>query len=636
MKKELTNKNFLIFNIALILLSVVLIWLKPLDYLKDYCIDRRDIEEMTTFPIYNGVVLEQHFSCPLDFDSFEIFISAANNSFIGEYRVDLYDGNDNYITGWIKDKAELASSNWIEFEINYSLKSNNVYKILISAEDLSKENALVVYLKDGIDDSFGEMLINSKEANSALCMSLYKKIVNFFAITSLIVLWVAANIWWFVRKYGIEKSSLPLLIGTGMIMFLIMSPGSGPDEVYHYYSAFELSNVMMGRQNLSEIEVKYKDTLPLHVNSNYAFVKTIKDLNIKYDDNGNVFIYDGVKDRLIQPLSHIGPALGVTLGRIMRLSFIKVYELGRIFNLSVYIILVWIAIRIVPVNKELLLMFGVLPMYMHQACQMSYDPVVNGVMMIFVAYVYRLIYESKDFSWKNMIVCFLLLGLISPIKVVYSLLVLLLFAVSEDQFGSKKEKFIKIIVITLGVFLILFISKWQDIYNVFWGNDYRISNDSYTPIFVIKKPFEFIKIIIGSIEKNGLEYMKEVIGYSLSGYTVKIPEYLVLAFWVIIVAVALSGDEYLFKCKIQKLIVIGTTLLGFTTVIFTFIFAYTPYGYPFVQGVQGRYFTPFIIPFLYCLSCEKICIRVNKTNLIGAIWFIEVGYIVSIMNQIYI
>ena len=627
----------LLFNLFLVLFAILLLWIKPVNILKDYGIYRATGEEMAMVPVYNGVFIEQDFDNPQNADSIEICISAANDSYKGSYRLDLYDEKNNYIAGWIKDKFDLASAEWIEFKLDRNmLYSGSKYKIIISAEGLTYDNAIVVYVANEKEQYLQTLLINTAEKEGSLCMGVYKSISNYFAIAALAVLFIAANVWWHMKEYGVEKYSIPLLIGTGLIMFLIMAPGSGPDEIHHYYSAFELSNAIMGRQDLSEVEVKYKDTLPLHVNSNRAFVKTLIEFGINYDDGGETFDYDGVKDKLIQPLSHMAPALGITLGRLFGINFICIYELGRMFNLLAYMVMAWLAVRIVPENKELMLMFGILPMYMHQACQMSYDPIVNGIMLIYIAYIYKVIYEGNSFTWNSTIFVLVLLSLVSPIKVIYSLLIAMILAIPVKQFESYKDKILKFIILGIGVFAILFIMKWSDIYNVFWRNDYRISGDTYSPAFMFQHPLDFVKLVLYSLENSLLKYMKEVIGISLSGYTIKISEYLVILFWVVLILCSFAGEASIKTTNKQKAVIIFTALLGFVTVIITFIFAYTPYGYPNAQGVQGRYFTPFIIPMLFCFNTDKININLNRMKLFIVVWFVEVGYIVDVMNQIYI
>ena len=61
---------------------------------------------------------------------------------------------------------------------------------------------------------------------------------------------------------------------------------------------------------------------------------------------------------------------------------------------------------------------------------------------------------------------------------------------------------------------------------------------------------------------------------------------------------------------------------------------WTQYGLKSIQGMQGRYFLPFTIPFLIAVEPRKIQSHVSNQKLIGLFWFLEIRVIVAVFSQI--
>ena len=67
-----------------------------------------------------------------------------------------------------------------------------------------------------------------------------------------------------------------------------------------------------------------------------------------------------------------------------------------------------------------------------------------------------------------------------------------------------------------------------------------------------------------------------------------------------------------------------------------FSFKDTIYGSTEIAGIQGRYLLPFAAPFLYGIGSRRVTIRLEGYRLLYPVWFIEAGFIVYVMSQIYV
>ncbi len=632
------HRYLLALNIALILFLYVMLWIKPVDALRKYNIYNHNGDSEDSISVYGDISVAQTFTCMAEADSFDVYISVANDLYRGTYNVYLYDENGTVIQSWMTDKLDTAYG-WMQYKINGSvLEPRHDYKIVITAPELDEENAILVFVGNdsekvsGVGDFEYYSETDSYENlqnGYTLCFGVYKKMLNIFAIFAVFVLFAGVNISYCFRDKGIYWFSVPVLVTTGLIMLLIMAPGSGPDDKYHYYSAFKLSNILMGRDNVYEVENKYRSDLPIHYNKNSSFVDEYEGLRYNIKGEEGTFVYEGGIDKLKQPLSHLAQAAGITVGRILRLSFIRTYTLGRLFNLFFYIALVWLAIHIVPVNKELMLMIGIVPMSMHQAAQLSYDAPVNGLTMIFISYIFKLMYEKEQITWKKTVIITVMLTLIAPLKVIYIILGLLLMLMSNDQYKTSWDRIIKTLIPLGTSVIVLILSRSSDVTravnHVSRSNNYNIG-------FALSQPMRFIKLILFNTDEYFWVMIKELLGGSLSGFSVPIPEYLIMLFLAMLLLCAIASDENFVEKKSGTLILIIIGILGFLAMITVFAFSETQYGSIYIGGIQGRYLIPFFPVVLYSM-CRKM-VTADRRKLFIPIAFVEIGYIVSVMNNI--
>ena len=417
-------------------------------------------------------------------------------------------------------------------------------------------------------------------------------------------------------------------------MFFIMAPSSQTDENTHYFSALKVSNMMLGRENLNELEGGYYDGLKQHYNSNESFLKLKQNiLTPKEEGREDNFICRN-SFSFVQPAPYLVSGTAITIGRLLGLNYYLTYSLARLFNLLAYVLMVWLAIRLMPCNKELMLMVGMMPMAMHQAVSLSYDVLVNGLCLVFFAYVLRIIAEKKNFSWKNALVCSLMLATLGPVKVVYCAMFLLLFMIPSKNFNGLKDRLLKCVPVIAFAVAVLGLTRLPDIAGHVSGSAFGETNTYYDMNYILKQPFAFLELLAGTLKRYGEKYLLEAVGCSFAGTTVNIPVTYTWAYLIMLVLNQLFQEKGSVPGIRQRAVALGTSAVIILGILTAMTISYTKAGSSFIDGVQGRYFIPVMAPVLYSLSVSRIPLKINRKYFTAIAWFAYLGVIAGIMSRI--
>lgn len=634
--------KILILNLSMTIFILFLCFINPIDQIKGYAINRQQGESNGFIYLFGDKIIEQSFVCESDADSFEIKISNPS-SYHGSFNVKLIENQTETIQTWTIEKLDLFEP-WISFKLrNNILTAGKLYTIYISAPELNESNCIsIIYaynetqergvMEGTLDNS--HLIVDGQEIAGTLCFSTYKESLNVFFILAIFVLYLVTNTWWINRKKRIDSYCVWLLLGFGIIMMLIMSPASGPDEAYHYYSSFELSNVIMGRQNIGLVDEQYRHKFTDHYNNNEDFQKVLDDIMSKQEHTEEVFQYDKHVSKLFMPASHIFPAIGITLARLIKLNYSQLYMLARFINMLAYAVLCTFAIRIIPKKKELILLLAISPMAVHQAAQLSYDMLINAFSLLFSAYILRVIHIKNRFSWKDVLICCLFTIVVGSIKVIYCILLLLILAIPVDSYKSKRDRLIKLTSLFFLAILSILLIEIEDIMPKILGSGKRIITDQYSFSFVIQYPLRFIRYVFLTIQDNLARYIKEAFGVSLGGLNVPIPESVVVLYIFVVILVSMSKiqDDIILSTK-QHAVFLITAVIGIFFTICTCL-SFTIYGFQRIGGVQGRYFIPFLAPLFFAIGNRHIYIESKKRIILCLIPFVWATNIVLVMSQI--
>ncbi len=661
-------RSLLVMNAVLLVVTVILMMFRPIDHIRDYVVERQDGEKVTYTEVYGDMVVTQSFVSDSNADSFELFMLSAKENYHGNFRVDVYDNEGKHTYGFVRSKLDIADaakedSHWLPFRMkNNRFVKGAKYTIRISAPDLTDGCGILLgSVPERAETLNGEFAVDGVLQPGSLAFAVYRDRGNPFALIAILLIFVMANIWQIFREREIEYRGAAVLIGTGLIMLLIMAPASQPDEHTHYYTAFRLSSLMMGRENLNEMEEEYylmMDTVEMdsmsyecphsltsHWNCNSSFSKLLTEFWNKPVSKDGIKTYLRNTYTIDYPVSYLPQALGITLGRLLRGNYLQVYSLGRIFNLFIYIALAMLAVKLIPCNKHLMLFIAVIPMAMHQAASMSYDAIVNALALVFFAYILKVIDEGGPFTWKKALVAAFLMYLLGPLKVIYCVLSLLVLVIPGYKFQNLKDRILKILLVPTGAVAAMVGKRIPLILDLLSGSSHGTAMNAgsahgttvsfYTVAYVFEHPFRYARLLITSVVNSINALTAEAIGYRFGGLTLTVSEILFASYMILLVAAAFFPEDTTRVVGIrQKAAFLGSTALGIGLIAAAFSISYTLYGSMVVVGMQGRYYIPFAAPVLYSIASEKISLLYKKENLIIPFWIIWLGYIFAITSRV--
>jgi uncharacterized membrane protein len=343
------------------------------------------------------------------------------------------------------------------------------------------------------------------------------------------------------------------------------------------------------------------------------------------------------------PVAYPGPIIGIIIAHVLDSTVGQTLFLARFMSLVFYIALAGVSIWLVRKTKNikwLLFAFALIPTSIFQASVVSADSIATGLLLILVSLIYR-IYTSKnkEESRKFLYALALTCVLLPLVKINYVFFTFAVLILPVRHIGTKRFTIIyKAAVSLLGLVATL---GWASLTKVADAPELSQRSDQLTVMpsdqiaFTLHHPIDFVLAIFRSLVMYGDEYYRGIF-LTASGNSIDMPWILVLLITISLFLVAIIA-----KTELQKIIrpIIYLNILGLFVAVTVFAGLYagfTPVGWWFVDGVQGRYFTPILFP-LIALAGILLPIKINieRRWLIGSLVTVLVlGLGVSIIYNI--
>ncbi len=417
-------------------------------------------------------------------------------------------------------------------------------------------------------------------------------------------------------EYGFLGISL--LIGTLMI---IMMPANkiGWDEETHFQRAYQIS-LYPGGEWISENTNAYFtcgiETWPFNLpqsKEEKSEQTEYMNQNAKYE-GGNILILG--QDAEFASTAYAFPAFVMKICRFFGLSFSALYQMGRLAGLLVYCIVMFFAIRIIPIGKRILTVIGLMPTTIFLAGCYSCDPTVIAFVSLGIALIFKETAKTEgSISWKT----YLLTGIvfiwgILP-KAVYAPIVLLFFLIPDERFKNKKQKYwmrIGVVLLFLALMSTFVLPELisPDISGDTRGGDVSVAKQMS---LILGNPLAYAGILIKNIWATlpeyfaGLSVFRELGHIGLAGFG-----YFTFFYAVIIamtdrpqnVSYQLTAGKklWMFICASMAVVLIWTSMY----------LAFTVPGSTVIEGVQGRYYIPLLLLVYLCMNGEYISLKISQ------------------------
>lgn len=322
------------------------------------------------------------------------------------------------------------------------------------------------------------------------------------------------------------------------------------------------------------------------------------------------------------PAIYLPQAIGIWIGLHTHQSPYQTWQLGRMSNLLLYIMLFSLAIAIIPRGKMFMAVIGALPHGMFIASSLMSDALFISLCAVFIALFMAITTRREQASRKEMIAISALTVLLFMCKIVYASLAILILVLPRRILSTKRKS------LYLGVSAITAVvvyGTWSVLYSTTWA-DASISDNLR---FMLHHPFRVLVTIAWNALREPLDLLR------LGAPSIMFVIILGLAWGLLYHNSHLnpykvtSTREFLSRYRYQI-----TALLA-SLVLICLVYAsmmMTWNSLPLmkiidpIQGIQARYLEPFL-PLLVCTvfhpSEEDVTVRkgpgeeCEKTNPAG-------------------
>lgn len=434
------------------------------------------------------------------------------------------------------------------------------------------------------------------------------------------------------KKINAEKLFLYIVPIMTILFFIFMPIGRGHDEWRHWYRAYEISE---GHLLTEKQEDKVIANLPKSVvdgvNTDWGKIK-YKDVVKHFDTSineeristnmANVAVYS--------PVQYIPQTIGILISRLFSDKMVVIAYSARLVNMIVTLALLYLAIKIIPFGKKIILIISMLPISIEAFASMSPDALTISISLLFVAYILRIVFD-KDYKIRNkdQIILTVLSIFIALCKIVYIPLVGLVLIIPKERYKNKKSK----IIFTILLLLVSIISSlvWFGIANSFLATSSNGASSEKIKI-VLTSPIDYCKKLIYTMNIYGEGYLSTLFGTNIT-MREKVNLYTIVPLIYFLLFMTESCTDEKIKNRFYKfqIIIIGFIVLAVVGLIFTSLYVqWTDIKEVVIKGVQGRYFIPIMLLIGFLLSKINIVNNYSEENRIKTIG------IVGLVLQVYI
>ena len=453
----------------------------------------------------------------------------------------------------------------------------------------------------------------------------------------------------FVKKSQIHRIYLAACIALGIIFSLVITPGAGADESNHLYHVVGYVNGITGvgdtgqegtyyvRRSYAELELGQDISVENYIKTAKNFFSLSKgDGNDMVEIESDVYNYSPVAVVLYFPA-----ILGILAGRALSLGGVLTYMLARLFMAAVYSVLTYIALKKIPVGKNVLALIMLLPMMTSRVACISEDCVLYAVIFLYIAYVMNAVFSERVIRPHEAAVMVCAGVFMAAFKGgIYIPLLLLMFLIPKQNFGNRM-KYPAVVACAVLLAVVVFgavnYNIFIDVAALGAGSENELmwtDSEGYTLRRMFTHPKEAACMLFNTIFFMGGTHYSEMLASGFGWLQIYTSAFPTAAFTVLLTLSLLNteGKEICFGGKQRAISLIAVFLSIFIIVISMWIF-WTPVGSSHIVGIQGRYFIPLLFAALYPLKNRRCII---KKDIGGALVLAAVLFHIVTFWEIYI
>lgn len=602
----------------------------------------------------DAALLTETFLCTVpDLSQFTLSCKVKNKNSDAQLVITLIDtDSDKVLYQKEKSIAGLKSSKakTITCSLSEPVKDSEGKALQLKVELLNPKNAVISFTaneKQALIQEFNSDTASHTNIIYSFSYSDNSFMLYFYVAICIALLLFAALAYYLIliRQLTVQQFFIPLAIFLGLIFQIIITVNGVPDEPTHFDAAYKYSNQILQIKKTDipntiykrKCDIELNDMLSNGLESN-SYYQLIFHSFEKAVDTELVPVSYTDASTMVPGIVYIPAAIGISAGRLLKLSPMLTMQLGRICALVIFVFLVYFAICIAPFGKNLFGALAFLPITLQQAASASYDSITIGFIFLYTALCFYLL---SDKPGKKSY--YILLGLLSLFiaatkgGVYLPLLFLLPIGLHRKSTGLKKKLKLIIPLCIIGIVLvILTLIKFMPLFSaMFVTNAANSPKALYSISFVLHNPLQTVYILVNTVLQRGDTLLNGLLGGALSWQDVKINWFLLAALLVVVLLLANVKNDSAVYARRNYAVISISCLCSILLVMFSMLVGFTTMKWNYIQGLQGRYLIP-IAPALFSLFSTPI-VNVDEKHY-GRVWmtmmFLEILVVLQVTIKV--
>ena len=535
-------------------------------------------------------------------------VQNADNKNSGTVKALIYDDNANILKEEELEIEPKTPSQGFKIFVN---ENNNDENVTIVLENISTNENIKTRITDSEDIDDIRLAYN---IYSTMPDFVWKYVIIILIIVDIVI--ISGFYLVFIKKADHEKIFIAVIFLFGLCYFITFTPGNIPDETTHIRSTLGYSSILLSKGTEEDITIRECEQF---IGDTQPSVKTLNSYRkmIIENDTSDTYIKTG-ETLASNAISYLPGIIIVTLCRLLSIGGILTIYLARVGNFVVYAFCAYFAIKKIPILKNALFVLSLLPMVIHQTISLSYDTIILSSAWLVIGYGFDFVYGSKKIKKIDMLVYMIASTILITQKTgIYFVLNLIPLLISKERINDKKERILTKVTLMIPWVTVMFgvplLTKKSSVSNVSqksivsWAN-----SESYSMSYFLSNIKETIILFVRTIVKKFDHYVFTTLGQYLGSLNLILTKNIFIIWLISLFGASLKTDRDDIDIPvIHKVIYIASFLAVCGASMLAMAFAFTPWGWPIIEGVQGRYFLPVLLLLVLVVRNRKIIINYN-------------------------
>ena len=617
---EVRNKVLLLIAFIVILVVFDMIFYSKFIYNERSYYTESYLEGSEKYELDGNVVIEQTFianknnleAVAIGFD--KAFRTYSND----EIKIQVIQVDNNQVIAEYDSIYDAPVQDYKKYKFEFEKQPDSEgkeYKIKIIYENGSKGNP-VLYQSQGNFEQ-GTLTLNGEEQSGNLNFELYyfsryATIIFTVAIIGFNIVTILILGLFIFKKISINKTFLIVTIMLGIFYVFAIPIYRGHDEHAHFYRAYEISQGIFNtkiedEESVTTIPEAFEETTPEGEACNITYYRNVIDfLGVDINEDETMTVNASYM-AVYSPIPYIPQALTIGILNIFTDNVAIIFYGARIVNLLVSVFLLYFAMKLISFGKKMIFLITILPTTMVQISSLSPDALTLTSSILFVAYVLKLWYEKRKITKKEVSKLTILGIVVALCKIVYIPFVFFVLILPRKSYKDKKNYILSVIVMIVIPILINLI--WLAIANTHLSLIDNNKSSVQTANILTNIP-EYIRTAAYTLQYAMDKTLTALFGGGYithntnavgNGFITVIPMILLFVFEI------LFDEKLKINLEMKAKVIISIISLAIIGLIFTSLYVqWSPLKWFFVDGVQGRYFLPLLLPLTILLAQNNI------------------------------